>query len=105
MGDAMREIPVQPDLVALVDDDPEAQVQPVLDKLAQTIQAAEKLAEALTFIALGSRGVPDQLGCDKDGDCTLSDCTCSNHIARAALAQYAATKAMSVYLGNPKAEH
>src|SRR5277367_519455 len=43
---------------------------------------------ALLAIRLASRGTPGQIGSDSAGDCNLSDCHCSNHLARQALASW-----------------
>ena len=41
--------------------------------------------DSLAQIRESSKGIPDSFGCDGWGDCSLIDCNCSNHLARAAL--------------------
>lgn len=63
--------------------------------IRELITERNRLREALERIVLASRDVPDQLGSDRNGDCSLSDCTCSNHIAREALAATAPVTGLS----------
>lgn len=60
-----------------------------LEKERDALQAQlQELLAALEEVVQASRGVPDQLGADRVGDCALNDCHCSNHIAHAAIAKW-----------------
>jgi hypothetical protein len=70
---------------ALVIQDGSADVAVILPY--KTFLAMQRATSALLLIREATRTHPNERGSDANGDCSLPDCECSNHIARRALGE------------------
>ena len=58
------------------------------ERIVRAVNREEGMLTALKRIRLASRGNQfEGIHVDRQGDCTVANCDCSNHIARAAIAE------------------